>query len=157
MPENECPTSTVGPSCLASTRCVSATASSSVVSGFCTEVTFSPTACSRAITSDQQDPSANSPWTRTMFLATGGASALARRGISPAVAKPASVDANVRRLIMPVFLMPVFLVREHQPAYFSLERNGEGALRSGERRLVRRTHRLCLGEHNKQCQRSCHE
>src|SRR5262245_23724685 len=59
MPAKECPTRTVGPSCRASTRWAEATASGSVVSGFCTAVTLSPAACSRAITSDQHDPCAD--------------------------------------------------------------------------------------------------
>jgi hypothetical protein len=50
---------TVGPSCRANTRSAEATASGSVVNGFCTDVTLSPVACNRAITSDQHDPSAN--------------------------------------------------------------------------------------------------
>src|ERR1700732_1556434 len=57
MPEKEWPTRTVGPSCRASTRSAEATASRSVVKGFCTEVTFSPAACKRGITSDQLEPS----------------------------------------------------------------------------------------------------
>ena len=59
--ENECPTRTVGPSCRASTRQPSATASSSAVSGFCTDVTFGPVADRRGTTSDQQEASANNP------------------------------------------------------------------------------------------------
>src|SRR5882757_8023553 len=72
MPEKECPTSTVGPSCRASTRWAEATASGSVVSGFCTAVALSPAACNRAITSDQHEPSANSPCTSTTLLAFAG-------------------------------------------------------------------------------------
>src|SRR6202030_3642444 len=72
MPEKEWPTRTVGPSCRASTRSADATASGSVVSGFCTEVTLTPAACNRGITSDQLDPSANSPCTSTTLLAFAG-------------------------------------------------------------------------------------
>ena len=54
-----------------STRSAEATASGSVVSGFCTAVALSPAACNRAITSDQDDPSANSPCTRTTLRAFG--------------------------------------------------------------------------------------
>src|SRR5271163_3964803 len=73
IPEKECPTNTDGPSCRASTRCAEATASGSVVRGFWTEVTFRPAACKRAITSDQHDPSANSPCTSTTLRAVTGA------------------------------------------------------------------------------------
>src|SRR6202022_3915571 len=72
MPEKEWPTRTVGPSCRASTRSAEATASGSVVSGFCTEVTLRPPVCNRAITSDQQEPSANSPCTSTTLRACSG-------------------------------------------------------------------------------------
>jgi hypothetical protein len=77
MPEKECPTRTVGPSCRASTRWAEATASGSVVRGFCTAVALSPAACNRAITSDQDDPSANSPCTRTTLRAFGAGCAAA--------------------------------------------------------------------------------
>src|SRR5260370_880912 len=77
MPEKECPTRTVGPSCRANTRWAEATASGSVVRGFCTAVALSPAACNRAITSDQDDPSANSPCTRTTLRAFGAGCAAA--------------------------------------------------------------------------------
>src|ERR1700720_128385 len=91
MPEKECPASTVGPSCPASTRSAEATASGSVVKGFCTDVTFSPDACKCGITSDQLEPSANSPCTSTTLRAFGGAAfaAMPRVEISKAAA-PAS-------------------------------------------------------------------
>src|ERR1700677_2816363 len=72
MPEKEWPIRTVGPSCLANTRSAEATASGKVVNGFCTEVAFSPAACNRAITSVQQEPSANRPCTSTTLRAFGG-------------------------------------------------------------------------------------
>ena len=100
MPAKECPASTVGPSCRDSTRLVSATASSSVVSGFWTEVAFSPAACRRGMTSDQDEPSAKSPCTRTTFRAAGLLPARASVGISVAVSEAASMDVNVRRLII---------------------------------------------------------
>src|SRR5580658_7265054 len=100
MPENECPASTVGPSCRANTRWVSATASSRVVSGFCTDVTFSPFACNRAITSDQDDPSANNPCTRTTFLAVGAGCAAAAVPWTRVLAAPAATMlTNARRFI----------------------------------------------------------
>src|SRR6516162_7951148 len=77
IPENECPARTVGPSCRASTRRAEATASGSVVREFCTDVTLSPAACNRGITSDQHDPSAKRPCTRTTFFALGTACAWA--------------------------------------------------------------------------------
>src|ERR1700757_3736835 len=100
MPEKECPTRTVGPSCRASTRSADATASGRVFSGFCTEVTLSPAACNRAITSDQLDPSANSPCTRTTFRAFGADCAAAAVPWTRVLAAPAAtMFTNVRRFI----------------------------------------------------------
>src|ERR1700751_3319474 len=73
MPEKEWPTRTVGPSWRSSTRCTAATGSGRVVNGFCTAVQFSPLACSRAMTSVQQEPSAKSPCARTTLRAFNGA------------------------------------------------------------------------------------
>src|SRR4030088_2044695 len=102
MPEKEWPTRTVGPSCRASTLSADATASGSVVSGFCTEVALRPTACNRAITSDQQEPSANSPCTSTTLRAFGGVAfaAMPRVAISEAAAPASSAVEKVRRFIM---------------------------------------------------------
>src|SRR5689334_6591403 len=64
-PPHECPTSTTGPDCASSTRRVAATSSASEVSGFCTETTCRPRACSRGMIESQDEPSAKAPWTRT--------------------------------------------------------------------------------------------
>src|ERR1700689_4904526 len=102
IPEKECPTRTVGPSCRASTRSAEATASGSVVKGFCTEVTFSPAACNRGTTSDQEEPSANSPCTSTTLRAFGGVAfaAMPRVEISEAAAPASRAVENVRLSIM---------------------------------------------------------
>src|SRR5260221_5924495 len=100
MPEKECPTRTVGPSCRASLRWAEATASGSVVNGFCTAVALSPAACNRAITSDQDDPSANSPCTRTTLRALGAGCAAAALPWKRVLAAPAAtMFTNVRRFI----------------------------------------------------------
>src|ERR1700722_4813688 len=101
MPEKECPTITVGPSWRASTRSAEATTSGSVVRGFCTEVALSPAACNRGITSDQLDPSANSPCTRTTLRAAAGADVAARPGVEiNEVAEPATRAAEKARLLV---------------------------------------------------------
>src|SRR5580698_5899576 len=107
MPEKECPTRTVGPSCRASTRWAEAAASGSVVSGFCTAVALSPAACNRAITSDQHDPSANKPCTKTMLRAFVGAgdAAMPRVEMSEAAA-PAMRAAENLRLFMVMLRFP---------------------------------------------------
>src|SRR5262249_6068011 len=97
IPENECPARTVGPSCRASTRTAEATASGSVVRGFCTDVTLSPAACNRGITSDQHDPSAKRPCTRTTFLALGAGCARAAPTRSELAAAATVVLTKVRR------------------------------------------------------------
>src|ERR1700756_1495894 len=99
IPEKECPTRTVGPSCRASTRSAEATASGSVVSGFCTAVALSPAACNRAITSDQLDPSANSPCTRTTFRAGAGCATAAVPWTRVLAAPTATMLTNARRFI----------------------------------------------------------
>src|SRR4029077_8839203 len=74
--------------------------SGSVVSGFCTAVALSPAACNRAITSDQLDPSANSPCTRTTFRAFGAdCAAAAVPWIRVLAAPAATMFTNVRRFI----------------------------------------------------------
>src|SRR5258705_11025193 len=107
MPEKEWPTRTVGPSCRASTRSAEATASGSVVKGFCTDGTFSPDACKCGITSDQLEPSANSPCTSTTLRAFGGAAfaAMPRVEISEAAA-PASRAVEKVRLFIIVMSLP---------------------------------------------------
>src|SRR6202163_4784218 len=90
MPEKECPTKTVGPSCRASTRWAEATAAGNVVRGFCTAVALSPAACNRAITPDQDDPSANSPCTRTTLRAFGAGCAAAALPWKRVLAAPAA-------------------------------------------------------------------
>ena len=65
VPANEWPARIVEPSCIAKMRRVCATSSASEPSGFCTAVAFRPAVCNRAITSDQDEPSAYAPWTST--------------------------------------------------------------------------------------------
>jgi hypothetical protein len=65
-------------------------------------VALSPAACNRAITSDQHDPSANSPCTRTTLRALGGAefAAIARGEISAAAAPAITVVEKIRLFII---------------------------------------------------------
>src|SRR5882757_2221311 len=109
IPEKEWPTSTVGPFCRVSTRWTEATASGSVVSGFCTAVALSPAACNRVITSDQHEPSANSPWTSTTLRAFTDVefAAVPRVEINDAAA-PASRAVEKLRLFI---IMILFLHR----------------------------------------------
>src|SRR3984885_11698347 len=101
MPEKECPTKTVGPSWRASTRWAEATASGSVVRGFCTAVALSPAACNRVITSDQHDPSAKSPCTRTTLRDLVGlaAAAIPRADVNEAAVPAMRAAEKVRLLI----------------------------------------------------------
>jgi hypothetical protein len=72
-----------------------------VVKGFCTAVTFSPAACKRGITSDQQEPSANSPCTSTTLRAFSGVAfaGMPRVEINEAAA-PASRAVEKMRLFI---------------------------------------------------------
>jgi len=82
-----------------------ATASGSVVSGFCTAVTLSPASCNRAIISDQHDPSANSPCTSTTLRAcVGGESAAMPRVEISEAAAPATRAADRVRLVIIMIL-----------------------------------------------------
>src|SRR6202051_1379925 len=107
MPEKEWPTRTVGPSCRASTRSAEATASGSVVNGFCTAVAFSPAACNRAIPSDQHEPSANSPCTSTTLRAFGGVAfaAMPRVEISEAAAPASRAVEKLRLFIITILFL----------------------------------------------------
>src|ERR1019366_7025215 len=107
IPEKECPTRTVGPSCRAKTRCAESTAAGSVVRGFCTAVALSPTACNLAITSDQHDPSANSPCTRTMLLAFVGTRFAPRARVEIVETTAAAAMAVVKlRLFIVIICLP---------------------------------------------------
>src|SRR2546430_2270913 len=97
----------LGSPCRASTRSADATASGSVVSGFCTEVTLSPAFCNRAITSDQQEPSANSPCTSTTLRAVSGVAfaAMPRVEISEAAAPVSRAVEKVRLFIIMILFV----------------------------------------------------
>src|SRR5581483_3762503 len=80
-------------------------ASGNVVSGFCIDVTLSPAACNRGMTSDQDDPSANSPCTSTTLLAFAGVAATPRVEISEAAA-PATRAVEKARLFIVMISLP---------------------------------------------------
>src|ERR1700756_1400010 len=65
-PPQECPTRTTSPSARSIALLVAATSSSRDVVGFCTEITLYPLSTSGLITLLQQEPSAQSPWTKTI-------------------------------------------------------------------------------------------
>src|SRR5258707_7530772 len=100
IPEKEWPTSTVGPDCAAITRRAASDASCSEVRGFCTLVQLTPFCWSRAMTFDQQEPSATSPCTKTTFFVFGDVWALATRLSKGRAAIPATASINVRRFII---------------------------------------------------------
>src|ERR1700758_2787841 len=111
MPEKEWPTSTVGPSCRASTRSAEAPASGSVVNGFWTAVALSPAACNRAITSDQHDPSANRPCTSTTLRALTAVvlAAVVRLVETSDAAAPATRVADKVRLFIIMMSLPLIM------------------------------------------------
>src|SRR5215467_3345549 len=65
-PPQECPTRITSPSARSSALLVAATSSSRDVVGFCTEITLYPLSTSGLITLFQEEPSAQSPWTKTI-------------------------------------------------------------------------------------------
>src|SRR5262249_22681169 len=65
-PPHECPTRITSPPARSIALLVAATSSSREVVGFCTEMTLYPLSTSGLITLLQQEPSAQSPWTKTI-------------------------------------------------------------------------------------------
>src|SRR5277367_200729 len=145
IPEKECPTRTVGPSCRASTRSAEATASGSVVSGFCTDVALSPAACNRAITSDQDDPSANSPCTKTTLRAlVGVAIAPEPRVDVNEAAAPATRATEKVRLLITMRISPSLLGRINRCATPDPRAHADDAAKGfGQMQLVRES--ACQG------------
>jgi len=72
-PPQEWPTRTTSPLWASTTRRTAATSSASDDSGFCTDTTFKPFACSSGVTWFQLDPSANAPCTSTTVVGAAGA------------------------------------------------------------------------------------
>jgi hypothetical protein len=70
-------------------------------------VALSPAACNRAITSDQHEPSANSPCTSTTFLAFTGVefAAMPRVEISEAAAPVTRAAEKARLFIIMISLL----------------------------------------------------
>jgi hypothetical protein len=68
-------------------------------------VALSPAACNRAITSDQHDPSANSPCTSTTLRAFVAFAAMPRGEINEAAA-PATMAAEKARLFINMICLP---------------------------------------------------
>src|SRR5262245_45982394 len=65
-PPQECPTRITSPSARSIARLVAVTSSAREVVGFCTEITLYPLSTSGLITLFQDEPSAQSPWTKTI-------------------------------------------------------------------------------------------
>jgi hypothetical protein len=62
-------------------------------------VQLTPFCCRRAMTFDQQEPSANSPCTKTTFFVFGGVCAIAVRLSKGRAAPAATAPINVRRFM----------------------------------------------------------
>src|SRR5215471_15214721 len=65
-PPQECPTRITSPPARSIALLVAATSSSREVVGFCTEITSYPLSTSGLINLPQEEPSAQSPWTKTI-------------------------------------------------------------------------------------------
>src|SRR5262249_43369211 len=65
-PPQECPTRTTSPSARSIALLVAVTSSARDVVGFCTEITLYPWPTSGLMTLLQEEPSAQSPWTKTI-------------------------------------------------------------------------------------------
>src|SRR5262245_46297308 len=65
-PPQECPTRITSPSARSIALLVAVTSSARDVVGFCTEITLYPLSTSGLMTLPQEEPSAQSPWTKTI-------------------------------------------------------------------------------------------
>src|SRR5215813_11003918 len=116
-PPQECPTRITSPPARSSALLVAATSSSRDVVGFCTEMTLYPLPTSGPITLFQQEPSAQSPWTKTIvsfaFLESPVcATACEPRNKTPANTKmPAATPTRPARRVSVIFFI-VFLLPE---------------------------------------------
>src|ERR1700757_2456026 len=93
-PPQECPTRTMSPSARSSTLLVAATSSLREVVGFCTESTLYPLSTSGAITLLQQEPSAQSPCTKTIVSFLFIESPVCETALEPRNKTPATIPAS---------------------------------------------------------------
>src|SRR5262249_19033953 len=89
-PPQECPTRITSPPERSSALLVAATSSSSDVVGFCTEMTLYPLLTSGPMTLFQQEPSAHSPWTKTIVGFVFLESPVCATAFAPRIKTPAS-------------------------------------------------------------------
>src|SRR5215467_11112898 len=107
-PPHECPTRTTSPSARSISLLVAATSSSRDVVGFCTEITLYPSSISGLITLLQQEPSAQSPWTKTIVSFWVIESPVCATALEPRNRTPATIPAS--RVLVIFFI--VFLLTE---------------------------------------------
>src|SRR5215470_13728381 len=105
-PPQECPTRTMSPSARSSTLLVASTSSARDVVGFCTEITLYPLSTSGLIILLQQEPSAQSPWTKTIVMFLFIESPVCATAIEPRNKTPATIPAT--RVLVIFFI--VFLL-----------------------------------------------
>src|SRR5215467_2959194 len=106
-PPHECPTRTTSPSARSSARLVAATSSSRDVVGFCTEITLYPLSVSGLITLLQQEPSAQSPWTKTIVSFLFIESPVCETAVEPRNKTPVT---NTTSRVLVVFFIAFLLV-----------------------------------------------
>src|SRR5215475_2829941 len=82
-PPQECPTRITSPSARSIALLVAVTSSASDVVGFCTEITLYPWSTSGLITLLQEEPSAQSPWTKTIVGFVFMTAALCAKAFEP--------------------------------------------------------------------------
>src|SRR5215467_11376519 len=109
-PPQECPTRTTSPSPRSIALLVAATSSSRDVVGFCTEITMYPLSTSGLITLLQQDPSAQSPCTKTIVGFLFIESPVCAIALEPRNKTPATIPASRVLLIFFIAFLLIELV-----------------------------------------------
>src|ERR1700758_4032669 len=93
-PPQECPTRITSPPARSIALLVAATSSSRDVVGFCTEITLYPLSTSGLITLLQQEPSAQSPWTKTIVSFLFIEYTVCATALEPRKKTPATIPAS---------------------------------------------------------------
>src|SRR5262249_13532242 len=108
-PPQECPTRTTSPSARSIALLVAATSSSRDVVGLWTEITLYPFSISGLITLLQQEPAAQSPWTKTIVSFWFIESPVCATALEPRNRTPATIPASrVLAIFFIAFLLTEF-------------------------------------------------
>src|SRR5215831_7034210 len=109
-PPQECPTRITSPSARSIALLVAATSSSRDVVGFCTEITLYPLSTSGLITLFQEEPSAQSPWTKTIVSFVFVESLLCATAFEPRNKTPTSTRMQAATPSLPATVFMILVI-----------------------------------------------